>query len=1118
MLEENRSKSLAPALDDLINDVRLARLFSKDERHCALQLWVLQVKSEGLVENRVLYGRLLPYSFSSDRWSARDDDKFYFFGTVQAQIVRLNLYVKSTSCAEILRSFCSGHNISAISEELKLSVSDTFESRFGATSLAADGLVYRPTAYLLNKDGHDRRSPSSPHGGAGAFSASITRTEKGELFRIGTNYDVPLTNFIVKQLDEDTGLDFGGADVARFGDLELMVFPALDDQERSLLKVNWVTDPVGLTARFDPMQVAHFSGFQFRLCVTGGNQTNYSSIAIAERDGEGLFTCTFELGGELRSRSDSTEIEIFGFDGAHSPQGILCCRWRIDYIREIQLNVQAIGSARSAVKFDWLEKTTRESDSARVKSALTINGDNLGTKSQVGGRGADPWVPANRELASLFARLHPPKSDARFFPRWSQGAGDGRLQFVEWFRTLLGKYEKHQIVIFDPYFEDAGLGLLLLCAASNAEYLVFTSLPKLPKTVGPAIDESSEPRSSRINNLMASCEHNRQQMQHLKLRIYGLKEGRLHDRYILIVSPDGLPTAGFNLSNSLQKAAENYPLLITPIPADTLLKVEQYKSELVQEARAADLDVETDNASMRLLCEASRPSSVARRFEPLRFLEKAEAGNVLSLWTGELSLSGLNGDPLKERMAQCGLIKENRLALDTTTGLLNCIEKQANDAVSFEAVWDVLGDVLANTRSGEQEIKELEGLSTFLEFLANFVRAAFDRPLDGGDREIAILDTRIFSEPIDVMLHRPYRLDHLFHPTKYAGLSWADFFAVKFLWSYAPAVLLQIAEERMVDVPVEPAGPEVFRLSLLSQIVSEVSQSTMFDINETQRSSLIQSRNGLLHWMGLNALEKALGQPKERAASLETIGAFAYLEQVQVLSWMISRAAKAPETAEIYTALRARLYDILPPTIPTDDLRCLVNSMRGHMQQLGWAEPWLFEEVVFPLLQNERANMDDACAIWTDELVGLVGTGKDVGSRLFERSREGRTTNISAYLFAHSTPRRQLTTIKELKAIIKRQKRVVQQPLASTSGWSQWNDGLMVSMWILAWTRWARYYLHVSGKAHSQLEELERSAEELATVRSMDEWKGMGPGRTGEMAAFLNQADELLAQIGDAKA
>ena len=47
-------KLTTPTLDDLLNDGRLLRLFSKDARHCALQLWILQLKSEHSIENRLI--------------------------------------------------------------------------------------------------------------------------------------------------------------------------------------------------------------------------------------------------------------------------------------------------------------------------------------------------------------------------------------------------------------------------------------------------------------------------------------------------------------------------------------------------------------------------------------------------------------------------------------------------------------------------------------------------------------------------------------------------------------------------------------------------------------------------------------------------------------------------------------------------------------------------------------------------------------------------------------------------------------------------------------------------------------------------------------------------------
>ena len=91
-------------------------------------------------------------------------------------------------------------------------------------------------------------------------------------------YDIALTASVVTHLNKDTGLDFAGVDTTRFGDIELLVFPALDDRERRLLSVSWTNDPPTLVARFNPMQVPQFSGFQFRLSIANDSQIVYSGF------------------------------------------------------------------------------------------------------------------------------------------------------------------------------------------------------------------------------------------------------------------------------------------------------------------------------------------------------------------------------------------------------------------------------------------------------------------------------------------------------------------------------------------------------------------------------------------------------------------------------------------------------------------------------------------------------------------------------------------------------------------------------------------------------------------------------------------------------------------------
>jgi hypothetical protein len=1107
---------MATTLDDLLGDARLARLFSKQNRACALQLWVLQIKSEQSTEMRVVYGRLLPYSHSSNSWSFSDNDNHLVFGNIKAKLTRLNLYIDSIHCAELLRQLSAGQSISAINELLGIECPRKLTKQFGATTLAANNLAYRPVAYLLNRDAYDRQSISSPHSAAGAFSASITQMNKEALFLLSEEYSAALTTSLVERLNAEAGLDFGKADATRFGDLELLAFPTLNDLEQNLLSVKWIDSSPALSVCFAPTQVPLFDKFQFHLSITNDGQIISSSIASANRKEDGVFEYVFKVSEEMREKTDSTELEIFGFSNDRPNEGVLCCRWRIGYIREINFQGHMVGQGTSSVKFDWLEKATRPVMSERVKAALTVNRSNLGFGNCVGGWQADPWVPVNRELLSLFTRLHPPKSEGQFFQRWSMGDGEGRLQFVEWFRTLLGKYQQHQIVIFDPYFETAGLGLVLINAAIKSDYIIFTSLPKTSREIEYTQDKSEQLYPGRVNNLIASCEHNSHLLGRLKFRIYGLKEGRLHDRYILIMGADRLPVAGFHLSNSFQSAAENYPLLITPIPADVLLQVEQYKSALVQESMVTRLGNEVENPMMQLLFDSSKTSVVPRRYESLNFLERSGVGRVLSVWFGEMSLQGLSGDRLRAQMMTLGLLNDNSLILHD--GLHNFINnKQVINSKDFNVTWGVLGEVLAHSPAEDLGWDVIESKSDFLKLLSQFVVESFDRLHENTDKELAVVDVWFFRKTVEALVHSPYRTEQLFHSTKYAALTWPEYFAIKILWSHAPDCLLTIAEAQISRLQIEHEESEIMRLSLLSQIVSEVSLSIQFNISNIQRDSLIHRNQGLLKWLGFNAIERQLDIPAGLTSVLSCLETLTHQERVLALSWMINHAAKDSNKEKTYKDLVEALHEELPEKISMEELRYLVDSMRGHMKQLAWAEPWLSQDVILPLLQNARASTEDACDIWVQELVSMLGPRLNNQSRLFERTREGQTTNIASFLFANSNTSHRELSLTMMNKVLKRQRQIIQQPLASTSNWSQWDDALRVSLWILAFAKWSEFYLSALGTFDQNLERLSGDAHGLAMVRTKEEWQSEGVGIQSELIEFLEQGERLLSEGGRLK-
>ena len=72
-------------------------------------------------------------------------------------------------------------------------------------------------------------------------------------------------------------------------------------------------------------------------------------------------------------------------------------------------------------------------------------------------------------------------------------------------------------------------------------------------------------------------------------------------------------------------------------------------------------------------------------------------------------------------------------------------------------------------------------------------------------------------------------------------------------------------------------------------------------------------------------------------------------------------------------------------------------------------------------------------------------------------------------------------------------------------------------MWILTFARWCQYYLRGRDMNDCEIENLLRDARDLAMVRPMDEWRANGPGKQGELAAFLGQVEELLASSDESE-
>lgn len=1066
---------MAYELSDLLNDDRLERLFSSERRPCAFQLWVLQIQCEDVIENRVIYGRLLPYSFSNNRWSFSDDDSNYqSFGESKASITQLNLYIDSSLCSSLLTMIIEGKNLDDISTALDFTFQSKLQNRFGDVSLSNSYIGFRPVAYLLNRDAHVSDTLASPLGNAGAFSASIFQGDKQGLFLYDEVYDKNLTSMIIARLNSDTGMDFGKKDLERIADIELLVFPTIDDQENSLFAVEW-TEEKDIEIRFNTSQLPSFDNFSFILTLINNNQVFYSCCAIANNI-ESLSKYVFKLDNNLKNIVDSSRVDIYASKGNETGEGYLCCSWKIYYCREISFQLTAMGNSSNSVEFDWLERTTNPSMGIRVRNALSFSDANYVSNNVIGERELDKWVPENRAIKSLFKKLYPPISNGSFFLRWGQSNGEGRLQFVEWFKEILKENGQYHIAIFDPYFEDVGSALLTLYASRDAEYTVFRTVP-----------ESKNGKVKQgVDNLLENCEHNRERLSRSKVKIYGLKEGRLHDRYILIIGNDGLPVEGYHLSNSFQSVAQNFPLLVTPIPTDTLYQVKQYTLDIIQQANESSND-----SDITLLFETEDSSKeLTNLYNPLSILENRLSGSLFSVWFEELSLKGLYGNELKKELQSLGLIEGVSLHSLTASGLYNCIDNMQEDFTDFYSQWDMIGHILANSHIIDSNLDEISSKTQFLLFLSEFLSEAFKMKFTDGSKNVAVIDPSYLTESLRELTKNPIQTDHFNRPSKNDILSWSDFYAIKLLWQYRPECLLLIISKQAGILKVNPESNHIVRLSLLEQVLHEISLAVNFkQVSNYQTSLLIISNTGIINWFGWVLLEQNLKSSNNFDLNSSFLSIFSYEEKIQFVGWSLNRNAESSESKLYYEKLVGELHKFLPEQVPDNSMQNIIDSAKGYHKQLKWSEPWLFIDIINPLLLANRVNYDYICEIWMQELIAQFENTDENESVIFSPDREQVTTQVCAYLWVNSSKDYKDKCIENLHRIILKQKRIIQRPLARSINWNKWDKALKISLWILILTKLFENNLAtMQGLIPKNLENLMNYSYILALTRPSTEW------------------------------
>lgn len=231
---------MAITFETVASDARLSRVLGAHDKGCSIEIWVLQLNWNDTTDVRVLYGRILPSSYCNTQWSAPKHSALEEIDSgLKAQVTKLSIYCTARTTKALLEHLGNGNAIARASEMLGLSIGPNAK-QFERVSLQGP-FAFRPVMHLVARDYCAQRGGGrlSPTFYASVDSAAITVLQKAELLKVVKNQAEPqLARYAIQRLDEETGLSFGSTDAWRIGDIEVMVFPALDDEERCLYRLD----------------------------------------------------------------------------------------------------------------------------------------------------------------------------------------------------------------------------------------------------------------------------------------------------------------------------------------------------------------------------------------------------------------------------------------------------------------------------------------------------------------------------------------------------------------------------------------------------------------------------------------------------------------------------------------------------------------------------------------------------------------------------------------------------------------------------------------------------------------------------------------------------------------
>ncbi|PHN51617.1 VPA1262 family protein [Pseudomonas syringae] len=1059
---------MTDALDTLASDFRLHELFGDDQLATATQIWILEIERAASAELRFLYGRSLPGTHESHKWSGTSSSKTSVYDGCSAKTHALALYTSTQQLKIFLKHFLSGATLDAASQLADIQLDEKLNSKVGAT-LFGGNPVARPVMHLPTRDFFQfRTSRLSPTSYASVDSAAISSDSKAETFNMAEGLDRKIAEAACQSLNADTGLDFASLDAWRIGDFEFICIPGQNRAEKSKYEITLKGDDASLKLSEPLTQDAS----DLLVVVNAYSADSVLATHTARLDKHEKYPLKhgFRLETFVKQICTSFTLEIYALSGLG--ESFLVLQTGNYFVRSMNLNMQMVEPIRSNEKLSWLEKRVPPKDQAKLQATARVGRALRDSRSQLGGHTADPWVALNSATETTMKQLCPKTSKGRFFLTLTDSGGTSRIQLTEWLRKIFESHHDAQIAWFDPFMEDVGIDLLHRMGTAAGDYLIITTEKESKEDSKAGADQPN-----RIQNLLNQCTGwGNGYFGNVRLKVLAVPENKIHDRMILIRSASGRPLAGYQLSNSIQRANDNYPLVATPIPLDVMPHVFEYCDQIIQ----STLHGEGKKVpTAKLIFDSTSFTKSEKEDEEQKglnhrscFTDAPRAGDVLAWWLDDLEFAGLSGAELMNQLEAKGKVKDGKLNPEMFESIPAKFWTEGMPLEDFHSAWDALGYVLAHCQGGQLYTEEHKPFPQELQsVLLEHLNPARQGALQPRVRK-ALLDLEHYrSQDLTKLLLSTDDPDAAFRYSP-PDTSWSDYYALKLLWSHAPQALVNWLSEVCAQ-PVKGLRPNV----LVIEVFKRISLSLGFDKHPVQIEALLHSETSIVTWVGLHAFKDAINKG---AWGVQTLG---LIDQVRpasahrtILCWLINEANY--DESDVKHHLIAKLTQSLERPLSDQELQDILQPVRGRLGRLHHFTPWILESLLLPMLEQKTVDTAQVSREWFSELTSQWrGSLKDNNSLHFKLEADGAFTDELATLTRYLAPEDQKAIVAELWKIFNALARTIRQPFSAQVSWQSHIRAHEVNLWLYALAR--RIDALVDVDASPSLAELLLESEEI---------------------------------------